>query len=102
MQEARRRICGSKLCLPPAIGDRRGGAYAELGTLDRASLPSRAAQQTLGGGVAAEEDRGEPIEIGIEPDVDVEGMTVENRRVIALEPGQQAAIAAGRPIERQR
>src|SRR6267143_4950707 len=102
MPEARRGICGSKLCLPPAIGDRRGGAYAGRGRLDRASSPGRAAQQPLGGGIAAEEDRGQPIEIGVKPDVDVEGMTVENRRVVALEPDQQAAIAAGRTIERER
>src|SRR5258708_23850726 len=90
-----------KLCLQPAIGDRRGGAYPRLGVLDRASSPGRAAQQPLGGGVAAEEDGGEPIEIGIEPDVDLEGMSLEKPGVVALEADQQAAIATRRTIERQ-
>src|SRR5438270_12420617 len=65
------------------------------------SSPGGMAQQPVGGGVAAEEKRGEAVEIGLQPDIDLEGSVVEHRRIAALEGDEQRAVAARRTVEGQ-
>src|SRR5256885_17257199 len=90
-----------KRCSPAGAGSPAAPSIRRAAASWIESSAGGMAQQPVGCGIAAEEERGEAVEIGLQPDVDLEGAIIEYRRIAALEGDQQRAVAARRAVEGQ-